>query len=104
MDPNIRTGWEIYYTDLTVYNNASGTWGSAPSGGVLIVVELDNHHKEVHMGMDYYYMDPIPSGTIGHYMEAEKDDYNYLPSSGSKVGNWTDQATWNTVHNNIFGV
>lgn len=101
----VRTGWEIHYTDLSVYTNASGVWGNAPTSGTLIVLEyFDNGYKEAHMGMDYYYMDPMPSGDISTYLEADKDSYSSLPSSGVKVGTWADDSIWSTVHNNIFGV
>ena len=104
MQAEDRIGWEIHYTDLSVYTQASGLWGDAPTSGVLIVVECGEKYKEVYMGMDYYYMDPMPSGNVGSYLEADKDDYSFLPASGVKIGNWIDQSTWNTVHENIFGV
>jgi len=100
-----RTGWEMHYSDLSVYTSASGLWSDAPTSGALIIVEcFDTGFKRVYMGMDYYYMDPMPSGGIDTYLEADKDDYSALPASGVKVGSWTNQATWNTVHQNIFGV
>ena len=100
----IRIGWEIHYNDFSVYTEASGLWGNAPSSGVLIIVEDFDDHKTVCMGMDYYYMDPMPSGSIDGYLEIDEDDYSSLPASGIKIGNWTNWATWSTVHQNVFGV
>lgn len=99
-----RIGWEIYYMDLSTYTQVNGTWGNAPTSGVLIVVEYADTHKEVYMGMDYYYMDPTPKGDINAYLEADKDDYLFLPESGIKIGSWVDQRTWDIVHQDIFGV
>lgn len=104
MQAEDRTGWEIYYTDLSVYTHASGLWGEAPSSGVLMVVECADDTKQVHMGMDYYCMNPMPSGFIDDYLEADQDNYSGVPASGIKTGNWTDQDTWNTTHQNVFGV
>lgn len=99
-----RISWAIHYLDLSVYTNTSGAWGNAPSSGVLIVVEYAKSHKEVHMGMDYYYMDSTPSGNISGYLEIDKTYYSFLSEANIKIGTWTDIVTWNAVHKNIFGV
>jgi hypothetical protein len=99
-----RTGWEIYYGDLSVYTAASGTWADAPSSGVQFVCECyDDGHRLVHMGMDYYYMDTMPSGVIGDYLEADAGDYTSLPASGVKAGAWVDHDAWHTIHESVFG-
>ena len=100
----VRIGWEIHYNDLSVYTDTSGVWGNAPTSGVAMILEDFGYYKDVYMGMDYYYMDPMPSGTMGVYLEVDKDDYSSLPSSGVKVGSWTDDAIWKTIHKHIFGV
>ena len=105
MNAEDRVAWEIHYMGMSIYTHTSGLWGNAPSSGVLIVVEtaLDGH-KEVQMGMDFYYMDSTPSGNISAFLEADEDDFSFLPESGIKIGNWTSDAEWCIVHQNVFGV
>jgi hypothetical protein len=98
----LRSGWEIYYNDLSVYTDANGSWGNAPTSGVLIVCEcFDDGHKFAHIGMDHYYMDPMPSGGIGSCLET--DEHLSIPESGLKTGSLVDQEVWNIVHVNVFG-
>ncbi len=99
-----RIRWEIHYADLSVYTQESGLWGDAPTSGVLIVIACAENNKQVYMGMDYYYMDPTPSGSIGDFLEADVNDYTHLPRSAVKIGNWVNKKIWDKIHYDIFGV
>ena len=98
-----RIGWEIHYNDGFIYTNASGTWIDAPSSGISIIVEcFDNNKKIAHMGMDHYYMNPTPSGTIDAYDAVDASGYTFLVDNTKKTGNWVDDEVWTIIHNRIF--
>lgn len=105
MLPEDRISWAIHYLDLSVYTNTSGVWGNAPASGVLFVLETSTSGlQEVNMGMDFYYMHPMPSGAISSYLHADEESFSFLPESGIKLGNWADDSVWHFCHQEIFGV
>lgn len=102
MQPRDRIKWQIYYADST-YSSRNGSWIDAPASGVLFVVEFAQRIRQVHMGMDYYYMNPPPRGAIGDFLEVDMDDYVRLSPSTMKMGNWVSEEIWSNVHNDVFG-
>lgn len=100
-----RIVWQIYYEDLSIYTYIDGLWEDAPPRGVLFVVEIQtNGRREIHMGMDYYYMNPMPNGFIDDFLEADVDDHTNLSESAVKSGVWVSDEVWSVVHKNVFGV
>lgn len=89
-------GWEIYYSNGTVFSSADGSWADAPQDNVIIVLIWHGYHvlgvrqKTQLVGHDYYYY-------VTDELWGSTDDYGIVQGKEFKRGVWVEDGTMDEI-------